>query len=94
MKKELFRIFNLSVSQEHHTLLSNLYLQVFSREHTGILFNSFSERNAFINFLMVSFPATEGKIYFEEHAVPYPEFNRLCFKNIAIILETSRLMTD
>ncbi len=92
MKKELFRIFNLSVSQEHHTLLSNLYLQVFSREHTGILFNSFSERNAFINFLDGCLPATEGKIYFEEHAVPYPEFNRLCFKNIAIILETSRLM--
>lgn len=92
MKKELFRIFNLSISQEHHTLLSNLYLQVFFREHTGILFNSFSERNAFLNFLDGRLPATKGKIYFEEHVIPYPEFNRLCFKNVAIILETSRLM--
>ena len=41
MKKELFRIFNLSIRQNQSAVLSNLYLQVFEGEHTGILFNSF-----------------------------------------------------
>lgn len=92
MKKELFRIFNLSVCQQHHTLLSNLYLQVFAGEHTGILFNSFSEQTAFLNFLDGTLPITSGKIYFEEHSITYPEFTRCCSKKIAIILESSRLM--
>ena len=51
MKKELFRIYNLTLSQQQIPLLTNLYLQVFENEHTGILFNSFKERDIFADFL-------------------------------------------
>ena len=53
MKKELFRIFNLSIRQNQSAVLSNLYLQVFEGEHTGILFNSFYEKTCsnFFTFL-------------------------------------------
>ena len=51
MKKELFRIYNLTLSQQQIPLLTNLYLQVFENEHTGILFNSFKERDIFAEFL-------------------------------------------
>lgn len=92
MKKELFRIFNLSICQNQSAVLSNLYLQVLKGEHTGILFNSFYERTAFLEFIDGTITDVEGMIYFEETAVTYPEYIRSCKKETAIIYESSRLM--
>ncbi len=92
MKKELFRIFNLTIRQNRSAILSNLYLQVFKGEHIGILFNSFNERTAFLDFIDGKMPDIEGTIYFEETAVTYPEYIRSYKKDTAIIFESSRLM--
>ena len=87
MKKELFRIFNLTIRQNRSAILSNLYLQVFKGEHIGILFNSFNERTAFLDFIDGKMPDIEGTIYFEETAVTYPEYIRSYKKDMAIIFD-------
>ncbi|MBS6762576.1 MAG: hypothetical protein KH304_03225 [Clostridium sp.] len=94
MKKELFRIFNLSIRQNQSAVLSNLYLQVFEGEHTGILFNSFYERTAFLDFIDGKISEVEGIIYFEETAVTYQDYIRSYKKETAIIYESSRLMNS
>ena len=94
MKKELFRIFNLSIRQNQSAVLSNLYLQVFEGEHTGILFNSFYERTAFLDFIDGKISEVEGIIYFEETAVTYQDYIRSYKKETAIVYESSRLMNS
>lgn len=92
MKKELFRLFNLSIKQNNSAILTNLYLQMFQLEHVGILFNSFNERNAFLDFMDGTLTDVEGKIYFEETCVSYMDYIRLYKRHTAIVYETSRLM--
>lgn len=92
MKKELFRLFNLTIKQNKSTILTNLYLQVFKGEHTGILFNSFTERSAFLEFIDGTVNDVKGTIYFDETAVTYQEYIRSHKKDTAIIFEYSRLM--
>lgn len=92
MKKELFRTFNLTLAQNGNPILSNMFFQIFDQEHTGILFNSFKERDTFLAFLEGTLPPVQGSLYFEEQALSYAEYIDTARKNIAIVKETSRLM--
>lgn len=94
MKKELFRIHNLTLSQNHSCLLSNLHFQVFEGEHTGILFNSFKERDIFAGFLSGNLSPEKGWIYYKENTVSNNDYKKIAQKNFALITENSRLMNN
>lgn len=92
MKKELLRTFQLTLSQNGAAALSGLCFQVFAGEHSGILFNSFKERDIFLSFLEGRLAPSEGFLYFEEQVVSYQEYTRAARSNLAIVMEKSRLM--
>lgn len=94
MKKELFRIYNLTLSQQQIPLLTNLYLQVFENEHTGILFNSFKERDIFADFLSGTLCPAGGRIYYREHSVSFSDYVKIARANFALVMENSRLMDN
>lgn len=94
MKKELFRIYNLTLSQQQLPLLTNLYLQIFENEHAGILFNSFKERDIFADFLSGTLCPSEGRIYYREHSVSFSDYVKIARTDFTLVTENSRLMDN
>ncbi len=94
MKQELFRTFNLTLTNKQNFHLTNLYFQVFKGEHTGVLFNSFSERDIFAKFLRGDLRPIEGLIYYHEKLVSYNDYKKISYQDFALVMEDSQLMDN
>mgnify|MGYP001188885859 CR=1 FL=1 len=94
MKQELFRTFNLTLTNGQNSELTNLYFQIFKGEHTGVLFNSFKERDTFAKFLSGDLCPTNGLIYYNERLVSLHDYKKISSQNFALVMETSRLMDN
>ena len=94
MKQELFRTFNLTLTNKQNFHLTNLYFQVFKGEHTGVLFNSFSERDIFAKFLRGDLCPIEGLIYYHEKLVSFNDYKKISYQNFALVMEDSQLMDN
>lgn len=93
MKKELLRINNGSVIINHQKILTNIYLQFFYGETSGILFNSFQERDAFIKLMDGDAVMDFGWLYYDEQCLDASQYPKILKQNVAIITENNRLMS-
>ncbi|MDO4276287.1 MAG: hypothetical protein Q4D16_21670 [Eubacteriales bacterium] len=93
MKKELFRINNGSVIINHQKILTNIYLQFFYGETSGILFNSFEERDAFIKLMDGDITMDFGWLYYNEELLTPSQYPKILKQNTAVITEDNRLMS-
>lgn len=92
MKKELFRIHNGTITKNGTPILINIYLQVFENEMSGILFNSFEERNYLLSFFMGNIILDFGYFYFQDERIPESRQHKLIRQHFAVITEVSCLM--
>ncbi len=92
MKEEIFRIDNGQLEIKGQTILNNIYLQVFSGETLGIIFDNIEEKTALIKMFNGDEKLSYGRIYINEEQIKTNTSDKHVKKNIFTITESSKLI--
>lgn len=69
MKQEIFSIEDGCIRHKEITQLYSIYVQLFAKEATAIIFNNSEEKNAFIRFLSGDVSLYSGRLHIEDQLI-------------------------
>ena len=91
MKNEVFSLYSGSVKINDHTVLKSIFVQLFQKETTGILFNNTDEKNAFIKLLTGEVTLHYGRLYINDRLINELESPRLLQESVYVVKNPTSL---